>query len=94
MTGDREHGLAVELGVVKAVEQVDAAGSGRRQADAQLAGILGIGASHERRRFFMPYLYKADLLLPLAQRFHDAVDAVPGETEDDIDSPSAKAYRP
>ena len=35
--GDGEHRLAVELGVVKAVEQMDAARAGGRQADAELA---------------------------------------------------------
>jgi mono/diheme cytochrome c family protein len=33
----------------------------------------------------MPHLDKADLALALAQRFHDSVDAVPRQSEDDLD---------
>ena len=59
--GDGQHRLAVELGVVQAVEQMNAARAGSRQADAELAGVLGIGAGHERRRFFVAHLDEADL---------------------------------
>src|SRR5438477_6310940 len=71
-----EHGLAVELGVVEAVEQMDTAGSAGCQADAQFSGVLGVTASHERSRFFVPYVDELDLILSLAQRFHDAVNAI------------------
>ena len=66
--GDGEHRLAVELGVVEAVEQVDAAGPGGGEADAELAGPFGIGAGHEGRRFLVPHLDEADLVLARAQR--------------------------
>jgi len=46
--GDGEHGRAIELGVVQPVQQMDPAGAGGREADAELAGVLGIGAGHER----------------------------------------------
>ena len=52
-----------------------------------LPGELGVAARHERRRFFVPHLDEADLVLPRAQRLHDAVDAVAGQAEDDIDAP-------
>ena len=35
LADDRDHRLVVELGVVEAVEQVDGAGAGGRQADAR-----------------------------------------------------------
>ena len=87
MPGDREHRLAVELGVVQAVEQVDPARPGGREADAQLAGELGVAAGHERGRFLVAHLDEADLVLALAQRLHDPVDAVAGQAEDDLDAP-------
>ena len=80
-------GCAVELGVVEAVEQVDAAGAGGGEADAEPAGVLGVAAGHERRRLLVPHLDEADLVLALAQRLHDAVDAVAGQAEDDVDAP-------
>jgi hypothetical protein len=45
--GDREHRHVVELGVVQAVQQVDPARPGRGQANADLAGRLGVGGRHE-----------------------------------------------
>ena len=62
-------------------------GPGGGQADAQLAGVLGVGAGHEGRRLLVPHLDEADLVLALAQRLHDAVDAVAGEAEDHLHAP-------
>src|SRR4029453_18863163 len=58
-----------------------------RDADAEAAGELGVAARHERRRFLVSHLHETDLVALLQQRFHDAVDAVAGETEDGIDAP-------
>src|SRR3546814_6717809 len=52
--GDREHRNAVELRVVKAVEQMHAARTGRREATAELARPFCIAASHESRGLLMP----------------------------------------
>jgi hypothetical protein len=71
---------------------MDAAGTRGRQADAELAGVFGISASHECRRFFVARLNKADLLLPVAQRLHDAVDAIAGQAENDIDAPILNGF--
>ena len=87
MPGDGQHRLAVQLGVVEAVEQVDAARAGGGQADAQPAGVLGVAAGHERRRLLVAHLDEADRVLALAQRLHDAVDAVAGQAEDDLHAP-------
>src|SRR5689334_5328137 len=35
----------------------------------------------------MPHMDEADLVLPFAQRLHDAVDAVAGEAKDDFNTP-------
>ena len=72
----RQDRLPVELGVVQAVEQVQAAGAGGRQADAELAGELGVAARHEGGRLLVPRLDEADLVPALAQGLHEAVDAV------------------
>ena len=60
MAGDRENRLAVELRIVQAVEQMDAARPRGRQADTQLAGVFGVGAGHEGRRFLVAHLDEAD----------------------------------
>ena len=87
VAGDRQHRLAVALGVVEAVEQVDAARPGRGQADAQPAGVLGVAAGGERGGLLVPHLDEADLVLVRAQRLEDAVDAVAGEAEDRVHAP-------
>ena len=63
MPGDRQHRLAVELGIVQPVEQMNAAGTRGRQADAQLAGVLCIAAGHECGRFLVAHLNETDLVL-------------------------------
>lgn len=85
--GDGQHRLAVELGIVESVEQVNAPRPGRCQANAKLARVFGIGASHECRRLFVAHLDKTDTLSALAQRFHNAVNAVAGKTENHFDPP-------
>ncbi len=85
--GNRKHRLLVHLGVVQAVEQVDAAGAGGCKAHAQAAGELSIGAGHKCRRFLVPHVDEANLILCLAQRLHDTVNAVAGQAEDRIDTP-------
>src|SRR5918994_5805763 len=71
---------------------MDTAGARSRQADAELARVFGISAGHECRRFLVTRLNKPDLLLPLAQRLHDAVDAIPRQAKNDIDSPIVNGF--
>ena len=61
--GDREHRLAVQFGVIQAVQQMNAAGAGSCKADTQLAGVFRIGAGHERGGFFVPHLDESDFVL-------------------------------
>src|SRR5678815_468376 len=44
-------------------------------------------ACHERGGLFVPHLDKADLPFALADRLHDAVDAVTRHPEDGVDAP-------
>lgn len=85
--GDGKHRHLVELGIVEARQQMRAAGSGRCETYAELSGELGIGTRHEGGRFLMPDLDEPDPILALAQRLHDAVDAISGKAEDDLDIP-------
>ena len=85
--GDRQHRLAVELGVVESVQQMNAARTRGRQANAELAGELRISAGHEGGGFFVAHLNEADLVLVRAQRLHDSVDAIAGKPENDFHAP-------
>jgi hypothetical protein len=85
--GDRQHRHMVHLRVVNAVQEVDSAGSRRREADAEPSGELRIAHRRQRRRLLVPHLHEADLVLPGAQRLHDAVDAVARQAEDGVDAP-------
>jgi hypothetical protein len=58
LADDRHHRLVVELGVVQAVEQVDGARAGGRQAHADLAGELGVRAGHEGGQFLVARLHE------------------------------------
>jgi hypothetical protein len=40
----------------------------------------------------MPHLNEANLLLACAEGFHNAVDAISGEPEDDVYAPIQKAF--
>jgi hypothetical protein len=84
MPGDGEHGLAIALGVVEAVEQVNTARSGSRHADAQPAGVLGVAAGREGRRLLVPHLDVLELVLVLAPGLEDAVDAIAGQAENRV----------
>src|SRR3954453_22746553 len=66
---------------------MNASGPGGSNANAEFSRELRITASHERCRFLMPGLDKPDFVLSFAQRFHDAVDAVAGDTEHRVDTP-------
>ena len=85
--GEGQYWLAVQLGVIKTVQQMNSAGSGGRQAHSQPASELGVGAGHECRRLLVAHLHKANPVLMSAQRFHDAVDAVAGQTENYLHTP-------
>jgi hypothetical protein len=91
LPGEREHWRSVELRVVETVEKVNRARPRRRETNANSPGELGVAARHEGRGFLVTHLDVANAVLPLAQRLHDAVDAVAGEPEHDGDSPVEEA---
>ncbi len=68
LTDDRHDRLVVELGVIQAVEQVDRAGAGGRQADPDLAGELGVRAGHERGHLLMADLDELRAVIACVRR--------------------------
>jgi hypothetical protein len=94
LADDGDHRLVVELGVVQAVEQVDGARSGRRDAHAHFARVFGVGARHQGGEFLVAGLHELDavrLVFLFAHRVHDAVDGVPGVAEQAFHAPVAHA---
>src|SRR5262249_5862964 len=87
VAGNREHRLPIHLGIIETVEEVNAPRAGGGQAAAELPGELGVAARGKACRFLMAHLDEADLLLPLPQRLHYAVNPVSRNPEDDLDSP-------
>ena len=87
MAGDGQHGGMVQLGVVKPVQEMDGAGTARREANTQPPRELGVAAGGEGRRLLVPALDEADLFLVLAQRLEDPVDPVSRESERRVHSP-------
>src|SRR3954452_14280900 len=81
----------VELGVVKAVQEVDRSRPGRGEADAHLTGPLRVAAGHERRHLLMARLDELDLLLVAVERPDGRVDPVAGITVDPVDAPLGEA---
>ena len=88
--GDRQHRRPVELGVIKPVQQMDAARTRGREATPDFAGPFGVGAGHEGGALLMADLDKADTILAGPQRFHDAIDTVARQAEDEIHAPGDK----
>lgn len=63
MPREREDRLVVELGVVEAVEQVNAARSGGREAHAQPARVLGVTTGGKGGRLLVADLNEAAAIL-------------------------------
>ena len=61
--GNGKNGLLIHLGVIKAVEQMNAAGTRGGETNTEPAGELRVRAGHECRRFLVPDVDKADLVL-------------------------------
>jgi hypothetical protein len=94
LADDRHDGLMVELGVVQPVQQMDGAGAGGRETDADLAGEPGVAAGHERGFLLVPHLHEVDaIVLHAAERRQDAVDAVARVAEQPPDTPLLKASK-
>ncbi len=87
---DCEHGHVVELRVVQAGDEMGRPRPAGRQADAELAGELGMGHGHECRHFLVARLDELDLAVTLERADH-AVDSVAGIA---VDAPDAPALQP
>ena len=77
----------IELGVIEAVEKMNGAGPRRREADARLAGELGVGARHESGHLLVPHLHVVDLVGERGERDVDAVDPVAGVPVNPLHAP-------
>lgn len=94
LLADQGHdGLMVQLGVVQAIQQMDGAGTGGRQADPGLPGELGVGAGHERRGFFVAGLDELQRLTGAAEGADQAVDTVSGVAVDPSDPPLRQPFQ-
>jgi hypothetical protein len=87
MSGDGQNGLAVALGVVESIQQMDSTRPRSRNADAQAAGVFRIAACRKRGGLLMPDLDESYFLLRDSESFEDAVDTIAGEAKDRIDAP-------
>ena len=61
--GDRQHRRPIHLGVVEAIQEVNASRPGGRQTYPEFARVLGIAAGHEGGCFFVPHVDEANLVL-------------------------------
>jgi hypothetical protein len=87
-----QHRRAIHFDVVKAIEKVNAARTGRGDANAKTACEFGVSARHECSRFLMPHMNKADLLLVFAQRLESSVDAVAWQAENRVNALFNQAF--
>src|SRR5207245_4173353 len=80
----------VHLRVVEAVQQMDRARTRGGEADADLAGELGLRARHEGRELLVARLDEFHLVVA-PERAHDAVDAIAGVAVDTLNAPLREA---
>ena len=71
---------------------MDSAGPGCCQANAELARVFGITAGHESGSLFVTGLNESDFVMTGAKSFHDAVDAVSGQAENNFHSPIHQSF--
>src|SRR5690242_7364541 len=92
MASNGEHGRAVKFCVIKSVEQMNAPRAGSSEAHSKLAGVFGVTAGHKSRSLLVAHLDETNLVLGLAQRLDDSVDAVARQTENDFNAPFLKHF--
>src|SRR5690348_7677442 len=93
VAGDCQHRLPIALGVVQAIQKVNATRARRSQTHAEPAGVLCVAARRESRRFFMPDLDEAQLILMRSKRLEDPVYPIAGKSKNDIDAPIDKPFQ-
>src|SRR5207249_5941529 len=72
-------------------QEMDRAGTGRRHADADLAGELRVAARHERRHLLVPDLDQLRIAGGAVEGAEDRVDPVAGVAVDTPNAPVAQA---
>ncbi len=87
MADQRNHRHMVELGVVKAIQQMNRARTGRRVAKAHLARELGVRRRHKGRHLLVADLDIFHKILGLLQGYIQAADAVARITVDPLEPP-------
>src|SRR5438552_10770857 len=92
MAGDGEHRLAVALGVIPDVEQMNAARPGGCQAHSQAARELGVTHRRKGCGFLVPHLDEPDFLLAGAQGFKYAVNSISRQAKDRVYAPIYQAF--
>ena len=83
----------VELRVVEAIEEVDRAGAGGGDADADLVGELGMAAGHEGGHLLVPRLDELRVAVGAVERPQESVDPVARIAEQAMYSPFAQAFQ-
>src|SRR5207253_9760544 len=73
------------------VQEVDRAGAGGREADADVAGPLRVAARHEGCHLLVPHLDEVGVALRAVERADDGVDPVARVTVDPVDAPLGQA---
>ena len=87
LADQRNHRHMVELGVVKAIQQMNRARTGRRVAKAHLARELGVRRRHKGRHLLVADLDVFHKILGLLQGYIQAADAVARITVDPLEPP-------
>ena len=90
LADDRDDRLVVELRVVEPVQQVDRAGTGGGDADADLAGELRVPARHERGHLLVARLDELGIAVSAVERAEEGVDPVARIAVDAPDAPLAQ----
>ena len=75
---DSQHRNLIALGVIEAVEQMNATGAGSGHAHPDAACELGVANGSKGRRFLVPHLDEPQLLLMRAQGLEKAIYADSG----------------
>ena len=90
LAGDRQHRHVIEPRVVKPGDEMRRARPRGGDADAELAGELGMRRGHEGGHLLVPDLDELDLAFGALQRAEHAVDAVAGIAVDPSHAPLMK----
>src|SRR3954471_344430 len=87
LSRDREDGRLIKLGIIKTIQQMNAAWSRGRKTTSEFACVFRIATRHKGGGLFMSDLNKTNLILASAQGFDDSVYAITGQSENSINSP-------